>query len=49
MDKQNEIQKTKLLLVEGNHERDVFNAWRKALEPNGHPGDADRRQNTLTG
>jgi hypothetical protein len=32
MDKQNEIQKTKLLLVEGNHERDVFNAWLKALD-----------------
>ena len=32
MDKQNAIQKTKLLLVEGNHERDVFNAWLKALD-----------------
>jgi hypothetical protein len=32
MDKQNAIHKTKLLLVEGNHERDVFNAWLKALD-----------------
>jgi hypothetical protein len=32
MDKQNEIRKTKLLLVEGNHERDVFGAWLKALK-----------------
>lgn len=34
MDKQNEIQKTKLLLVEGNHERDVFEAWFKTLKRN---------------
>jgi hypothetical protein len=27
MPKDNEIQKTKLLIVEGNHERDFFNAW----------------------
>ena len=34
MDKKNEIQKTKLLLVEGNHERDVFEAWLKDLKRN---------------
>jgi hypothetical protein len=27
MGKSNEIRKSKLLLVEGNHERDVFEAW----------------------
>ena len=34
MDKKNEIQKTKLLLVEGNHEHDVFEAWLKDLKRN---------------
>lgn len=32
MGKENEIQKTKLLIVEGNHERDFFQAWFQQLD-----------------
>ena len=32
MSKQNQIRQPKLIIVEGNHERDFFNAWLKTLK-----------------